>query len=439
MSLFDCNSEVFDDASALEPSYHPEYFVPRDDVFDEYVTALQPLAEGRSGQHIFVHGPPGTGKSATTRYILDQLQDEIDASSDRSLAVQRIAASAGSSSFKMLVKAVNELRACRHAAPLATTGHSTAAVVDALVEEVSALNAQLVLVVDDAHLISDSNVLFRELSRVRERVDDDHIGLTIIAISNGASLLDVLEADTRSTLPTKSIMFPPISISELDTILQKRAQAGFKQCVEWSNTISPCASHCVKREGNVRYAINLLRLAGENAQQRLRESSQESITLRPEDVREAVDALETEWFSSTASEMTDRSQKALTAVIDAACHGKTPARTADVHRRISNLTVHEELSEDYVRDQLNSLVSQDLLLRFSSNGGGKTDGSGGQYYQYELPVSLETAVTAIPDMDIDTLDEDAVESLAKKAVGERAISSVQYDEIISKLTTAGES
>lgn len=429
MSLFDCTSDVFDDASALEPSYQPEYFVPRGDVFEEYVTALQPLAEGRAGQHIFVHGRPGTGKSATTRYVLNKLQNDIEASTDRSLAVQQIVASAGSSSFKMLIKAVNELRDSRHATPMATTGHSTAEVIDALIGELSALNDPLVLVVDDAHLLSDPNVLFHELSRVRERVGDDHVGLTVIAISNGASLLDELEADTRSTLRTKRLLFPPFCKRELNTILQQRAQVGFKQSVEWNRIIALCSSLCVGQGGDVRHGINLLRVTGENAQQRLRDSSQESLELLRGDVLEAEEDLSTEWFGSTASKLTNLSRQVLTAVIVSACHGQTPSSTSEIHRTLSSLRVEGEISEDYTRDHLNDLTSQGVVLRTSKNRGGKSDGSGGQYYRFELPVSLDTALAAIPSMEVRSIDQEMLESLTETAWNQSKISRQQYEEL----------
>lgn len=423
MTLFQCTSDVFDEATALEPSYQPEYFVRRDGVFEEYVRALQPIAKGRSGQHIFVHGRSGTGKTATTRYILDQLRRDLKREAGRSLAVQRIAANAGSSSFKLLIKAVNRLRASRDADPISTTGHSTASVVDYLINELAALNAPLVLVVDDAHIISDPNVLFRELSRVRDRTGETHSDITVIAISNGASLLDSLKGDTRSTLRTRRLTFPPFSLEEITDILERRAEVGFKQEVKWHKIIDLCSSRCLGDGGDIRYAINLLRMAGENAEERIQESSSGDIEIGFQDVLDAEEALSTEWFGTTASQLTDRSQEALVGVIAAASFDQTPCRTSEVHRRLSNLSAHEGICEDYVRDQLDNLVSQDLVLRRSARG------SGGECFEFELGASVYTGVAALDELDISWLDDDVVRQMVDRARSEGKISEQQHHEL----------
>ena len=64
------------DPDVLSETYAPAHVPGREAQIDELALALCPAAQRRKPIHCWVHGNPGTGKTATTRWLLRKLGSE---------------------------------------------------------------------------------------------------------------------------------------------------------------------------------------------------------------------------------------------------------------------------------------------------------------------------------------------------------------------------
>lgn len=128
--------------------------------------------------------------------------------------------------------------------------------------EVVVLVKVLLIALDDTHLLAEPNELFNDLSRARQR-SGVSVEVGLILIANDASFLDELSSDTASTLKPKSIPFPSYKADELYEIIQQRSQKAFHEDTIPENVLQLCAARCAGKGGHARYAIDLLKEAGE--------------------------------------------------------------------------------------------------------------------------------------------------------------------------------
>src|SRR3989338_361181 len=69
---------IFKDEKYLYPEYLPERLPHRDSEISSLVFSLQPVLKGGKPQNVFIAGSTGTGKTATVRYVLNELQEYSD-------------------------------------------------------------------------------------------------------------------------------------------------------------------------------------------------------------------------------------------------------------------------------------------------------------------------------------------------------------------------
>lgn len=90
----------------------------------------------------------------------------------------------------------------------------------------------------------------------------------------------------------------------------------------------------------------------------------------------------------------------------------------------------DPLSERSIRDSLANLVTQSLLIQYNQNRGAKRDGTGGQYYEYDIGEELPTVLDALRGLEINYTSENAVEELCEEAISRKLLTSSERDAII---------
>ena len=70
--------EIFKDERFLYPEFVPERMPFREPEVDGLVFSLQPVLQGKKPQNVFVCGKTGTGKTATVKFVLNELQQYSD-------------------------------------------------------------------------------------------------------------------------------------------------------------------------------------------------------------------------------------------------------------------------------------------------------------------------------------------------------------------------
>ena len=94
----------------LREDYQPDSISGRQSVLAEYKAALQPVVNGAQPRNVFLYGKTGVGKTAVSRYLLDQLQRDTVRYEDVDLSVFWLNCTNLSSSYQVAVNLVNTIR-----------------------------------------------------------------------------------------------------------------------------------------------------------------------------------------------------------------------------------------------------------------------------------------------------------------------------------------
>jgi cell division control protein 6 len=127
-SPFDTTQRIFRNRDILTvDSYHPDELIERDDQIEAYASALEPVLNGWQPNNIFIYGKTGTGKTATTSYMLDWLDHDITEHNDGTddelqLDIVYLNCEALTSSYQVAIELLNTLR--DETQQVATRGHA---------------------------------------------------------------------------------------------------------------------------------------------------------------------------------------------------------------------------------------------------------------------------------------------------------------------------
>ncbi|MBN2368350.1 AAA family ATPase [Candidatus Woesearchaeota archaeon] len=82
MALFDnmlkADESVFKNETALDFDFIPKIMPYREEQQRYAATCIHPLFQGRNGKNLFIHGPPGIGKTAAIKWVFRDLEEESD-------------------------------------------------------------------------------------------------------------------------------------------------------------------------------------------------------------------------------------------------------------------------------------------------------------------------------------------------------------------------
>ena len=102
------------------------------------------------------------------------------------------------------------------------------------------------------------------LTRINSELTQSQICL--VGISNNLIFAEHLDPRVKSSLSEEEIVFPPYNALQIQDILRKRANLAFASQVVQNGVIEKCAAYAAREHGDVRRAIDLLRVAGEIAE-----------------------------------------------------------------------------------------------------------------------------------------------------------------------------
>jgi cell division control protein 6 len=388
---FTRSASIFADETVLRDDYNPEELIERDQELAAYQNALQPVVNSAPPKNIFVYGQTGTGKTQSTRLVLDKLTEDVQAYDDLDIATVRVVCKSLGSSYKVAVSLVNELRPADNR--IARTGHAAGDVYDMLWEEINALEATHVLfVLDEIDSIGTDDEILYELPRcsAHGHVTDTYVG--VIGISNDFTFRDNLSARVQDSLCDEEIHFAPYDANQLKHILAERAADAFLPGVVEEAEIGLAAAFAAQESGSARRALNILYKAGDLARQDAAENVTEA------HVRTADDIVESGKIADELRQLPVQNQLVLAAIHRFHEDGETPVRRNQIYETYvaaadtvgadvkTNRTVHNQLSQ--------------LSLKGFLEVREKNEGvQGGKYYLYDLSVRAETVTEAFGESE----------------------------------------
>ncbi len=388
MPRFERKQNIFHNKDALGESYQPEQIEERDEEIEAYMDALQPIIDGWEPNNIFLYGNTGVGKTAVTDYLLDVLQEDATEYDDIDLSVLGVNCKTLNSSYQVAVELVNTLRPA--GAEISTTGYPQQTVFKKLYSELEALDGTVVIVLDEIDSIGDRDELLYELPRARSNGYLEATKVGLIGISNDFKFREQLDPRVQDTLCERELQFPPYEASELTNILESRAEVAITEGGCDSGVLNLCAALAARDSGSARQALDLLRLAGEVAE------NNDDDAIRESHVEQARSKLEQERVEEGMRELTTHGRLALLAVVSKAAKESTPCRTRELYQEYEALCESsgtDSLAQRSVHNHLSDLRMLGILSAKENRSGSR-----GNYYSYELDVPFSSAVDAMADV-----------------------------------------
>jgi cell division control protein 6 len=246
-------SRVFKNEEILSPEYLPELLLHREQQIKQLANNLEPAAKGRKPQNTFLFGSPGIGKTASTKFIFRQLEEEYP-----NVKTIYINCWDYKTANSVLGKIAEELKSF-----VSRRGVGKDEILEKIVESCKKMKKGLVVCLDevDQLIFNDQEVLY-DLLRINQYIENP-VGL--VFISNNPHVFANVEPRIKSSLNIEEIEFKAYSIEEMKDILQERAKLAFISFEPAVVLLS--ANHAVMNDGDVRVGLECLMKAGRIAEQ----------------------------------------------------------------------------------------------------------------------------------------------------------------------------
>ena len=233
---------IFADREVFGTDWVPADFHSRDGQLDTMATALEPILSGDPAAGLFLAGPSGTGKTSSSRYLLEKLATHAG---DLHTAV--VNCWSEHSRYRVLYRIVEAIEGER----VRTRDHAAAALQDAL----RAVESPIVVVLDEADQLAEPEVLY-DLYEIPDLA-------VVVTANDRVGVTAGLDERIQSRLRTfREVDFAPYTAAELEPILEQRVRHGLQPDAIDSTLVADIA-HAAN--GNARDAIAALEGAARRA------------------------------------------------------------------------------------------------------------------------------------------------------------------------------
>jgi len=244
-------STIFKNEDALSFEYLPELLPHREAQIKILAQNIEPAANNRRPQNTFIFGAPGIGKTAVTKFVFREFEENFP-----NVKTVYINCWDYNTSVAVLSKICEELGII-----VQRRGWAKDEILSRLVEMLAKMKKGIIIALDevDQLIFKDSNALY-DLVRINQYVK---IPVGIVFVSNDPLVFSKIEPRIRSSLNIDDIEFKPYTLSEMKDILTERtklALRGFEDGV-----IILAANHAVKKGGDVRAGLEALMKASKIA------------------------------------------------------------------------------------------------------------------------------------------------------------------------------
>ncbi|XGI84711.1 orc1/cdc6 family replication initiation protein (plasmid) [Halorutilales archaeon Cl-col2-1] len=386
MGVFEKKNTIFENEDVFRDDYQPDKIYERDEELDDYIAALQPVVNGAIPRNIFLYGKTGVGKTVATRFLMDQLKQDIDDGID--LSIVNMNCTNLNSTYQVAINLVNKLKEKQGKSEIKTSGYPQQDVFNMLYDELDELGGTILIVLDEIDNIGSDDTLLYELPRARANgyVDDAKPG--VIGISNKLSFKRNLSSKVKDSLCDEEINFSPYDANQLREILSRRAEKGFKDGVLGESVIQLASALAAQDRGSARQALDLLYKAGDIARR------SDSDTVEEKHLKKADRELEKDQIKEGIDTLTTQGRLTLLTVVKLSLKDDPPFRTRDIYPEYRDLARRgfdiDPLVRRRMHDHLKDLGMLGILEIYERYEGKQ----GGSYYEYELDIPLNSAVEA---------------------------------------------
>ncbi|MGQ9722561.1 MAG: ORC1-type DNA replication protein [Candidatus Jordarchaeum sp.] len=319
---------IFKDREVLRPTYVPDNLPHRDKEINRVGLILATALKSGTPSNVFIYGKTGCGKTAVVRYVLKHLAEkcrELGVSTPSSVYLN---CSTVNTNYRVLAHLCENL-----GVSVPFTGLPTDEVYTRFISTLDSEVRLMIIVLDEVDKLVDKDgdgVLY-DLTRINHSVLKV-ARVSIIGISNNLKFKENLDPRVLSSLGEEELVFPPYVALELQDILRERANMGFLDgALEEPGVINLCAALAAREHGDARRALDLLRVAGEQAERLGVEK------VNQEHVRLAQNILETDRVSEVISTLPIQSKLVLYSIYLLENNRSSKITTGSVYNVYSDL------------------------------------------------------------------------------------------------------
>jgi len=343
-------STIFLNKRTLYHTYVPEVLPHRHQQISDIVDILVDILRGYPPANIMIYGKPGTGKTVVAKHVSEEIRMAAN-KRKKEANIHYISCADANTTFKVLTTIARTL-------DIGKLPHSTSDYRTTIRDAVHEKSIVMMVILDEVDKLikrSGDDALYY-LSRLE--------GISLMGITNDIKIMDssMVGADTKSSLLEREIIFPPYNADQLRDILEQRAEMAFKQGTLEPSTIPLCAAFAAKEHGDARKALDLLRVAGEIAE------NSGHATVTEEHVRQAEDKIEMDRVSAVVRDLPLHAKLVLYAIL--LCDGKdtTTGNIFKIYKRTCKQIGEHNLTQRSITDtisELNTLgiISADMVYR----------------------------------------------------------------------------
>ena len=249
---------IFKDKRPLDHRWLPDKLVHREEQIKQIAKYWVDVLSDVTPSNVTLYGKTGTGKTAASKFAREQLMD-IARKKSIFVKVEYVRCTDYTTEYQVIAELCNKL-----GRDVPNRGWTKGEVVNTFRDIFKSTNAfgkklHLIVILDEIDILldKDGDGILYTLTRT------DNV--SVLCISNYLDFKNLIKSRVTSSLNDKEIVFPPYGAGQLSDILNERAEISFNENVLESDVIPLCSAMAAKEEGDARYALDLLKNAGELA------------------------------------------------------------------------------------------------------------------------------------------------------------------------------
>ena len=375
---------LFKNKKFLQANYMPDSIIHREEQIKHMAKILAPVLRGDKPSNLFIYGKTGTGKTLTTQHVSQKLLKAKEQSNNESFELKIIYVNCklrrvADTEYRLIAQLAREFDK-----DIPPTGLPTDEVYNIFKAALEEKNQVVILVLDeiDQLIKKAGDEIIYSLTRMNSELKNTQI--SIIGISNDLMFTDHLDPRIKSSLSEEELMFPPYNALQIQEILRKRSELAFIASAIDPGVVEKCSAYAAREHGDVRRALELLRVAGELAER----DGKEVLSMEYVDLAEGK--IEKDRIFDIVSTQPKQFQAVLYAIIEISKRQKEAILTGEIYLNYKNICGHSGLRPLTQRRVSDILSELDMLGIINAKITSK--GRYGRTREVSLAVPKETKI-----------------------------------------------